>query len=181
MGRCRLLSLPLLYTDVQRLCSRYHGSGHAKHLGSLEQDGVSTEGQEMTNYELTIHFIIAGILCLVAGFFLCLVARDIYRKFKNPPVQDPFKPLAKWDPELPNTSQGLYQKYYVCRVDRTDYPGGKHQDCDYYVLDLTHDPYALETLHYYSRACEKTHPQLSQDLKRKVTLAYREMEDQGKL
>lgn len=105
------------------------------------------------------------------------VFKDVYVKWKNPPVQDPFKPLAKWDPERPTTEQGLFEKYHICRVDESDGPGGKHENCEYYVLDLTHDPYALEALHYYARACEKTHPELSKDLKRKVKRMFDDMED----
>lgn len=34
---------------------------------------------------------------------------------------------------------GLYNKYLVLRADGADNPGEKHEDCEYLVLDLTHD------------------------------------------
>jgi hypothetical protein len=60
--------------------------------------------------------------------------------------------------------RGVYRKYQVKRTDGSDKPGGKHQYCAYFVLDLKHDPFALAALTAYADACKKTHPELAADL-----------------
>lgn len=60
--------------------------------------------------------------------------------------------------------RGLYHKYSVYRVDESP----NHENCDYFVLDLTHDPYARQALAAYAVACADKHPQLAKDLGAKV-------------
>lgn len=60
---------------------------------------------------------------------------------------------------------GLYEKYYVERTDGSSRHGGKHERCDYFVLDLTHDRYALSALRAYAEACEAEYPRLAADLR----------------
>ena len=60
--------------------------------------------------------------------------------------------------------KGIYHKYFLSRTDGTDAPGQKHESCDYYVLDLTHDPYARPAIIAYGSACAIEFPQLSADL-----------------
>lgn len=72
---------------------------------------------------------------------------------------------------MPNTDatgegRGLYKKFRVERVDGTDAPGGKHDGCRYFVLDLTHDPYAMPAIRAYARAAAKYYPALAADLRR---------------
>ncbi len=56
---------------------------------------------------------------------------------------------------------GLYNKYTVKRnLD----PKGKHPNCQYFVLDLTHDPFAKAAILAYAKACKLTHPALANDL-----------------
>jgi hypothetical protein len=50
---------------------------------------------------------------------------------------------------------GIYNKYAVYRNDREDRPGYKHEGCEYFVLDMTHDPFAVPALRAYADACEK--------------------------
>ena len=57
-------------------------------------------------------------------------------------------------------SRGLYTKYRVERVDQSP----KHQDCQYFVLDLTHDKYAAIALRAYAEACRVEYPLLAADL-----------------
>lgn len=38
--------------------------------------------------------------------------------------------------------RGLYNKFVVLRTDGRSDPGEKHYRCDYFVLDITHDPHA---------------------------------------
>ena len=60
--------------------------------------------------------------------------------------------------------RGLYQKFHVARLDGSSGPGGKHDGCDYFVLDLTHDPFALAAVIEYARACCAEYPKLAADL-----------------
>ena len=57
--------------------------------------------------------------------------------------------------------RGLYSKY---RVERLNDPEGKHEECDFFVLDLTHDPFALPAIRAYIDACRKEYPHLAVDL-----------------
>jgi len=43
-------------------------------------------------------------------------------------------------------SRGLYDKFTVRRTDGQSARGGKHHDCQYFVLDLTHDKHAWPAL-----------------------------------
>lgn len=65
-------------------------------------------------------------------------------------------------------TRGLYHKFNVTRTDGTSEPGGKHDGCDYFVLDLTHDAFALPALIAYERACRAQFPMLADDLYQKV-------------
>ncbi len=60
--------------------------------------------------------------------------------------------------------QGLYKKFEVKRVDGSDAPGGKHDGCRYFVLDLDHDPHAKAAMSAYAQSCVETEPKLSEDL-----------------
>jgi|CXWL01.1.fsa_nt_gi hypothetical protein len=63
-------------------------------------------------------------------------------------------------------TRGLYDKFAVERTDGSSEPGGKHDGCRYYVLDLTHDPFARPALLAYAVACEADYPLLAADLRR---------------
>lgn len=60
---------------------------------------------------------------------------------------------------------GLYRKYDVRRTDGSDGHDGKHYQCCYFVLDLTHDPHALPALAAYANSCEADYPMLAHDLR----------------
>ena len=64
-----------------------------------------------------------------------------------------------------NKTRGIYNKFYVKRVDDTDCPGGKHDGCDYFVLDATHDVYAMAAILAYADACEADYPKLAADIR----------------
>lgn len=59
----------------------------------------------------------------------------------------------------------IYHKFNVSRTDGTDQPGGKHDGCAYFVLDLTHDPAAKHAVLAYADAVEATHPVLAADIR----------------
>lgn len=43
----------------------------------------------------------------------------------------------------------VYERFYV---EKKNDPEGKHSECVYFVLDLTHDPYAIVALATYAEA-----------------------------
>lgn len=69
---------------------------------------------------------------------------------------------------MSDEKRGLYRKYKVERVDGSSKPEGKHEDCQYFVLDMEHDPHARVALRAYADSCKKDFPGLAKDL-RKVT------------
>jgi hypothetical protein len=66
------------------------------------------------------------------------------------------------------TDGPLLGKFRVTRTDGRSGAGEKHVGCDYFVLDLTHDPYSRDALVSYIDACEVTHPQLAESLRMKL-------------
>lgn len=63
-------------------------------------------------------------------------------------------------------TRGPYGKFTVTRNDGTSASGGKHADCEYFVLDATHDPFAIAALIAYAEACETEYPLLARDVER---------------
>lgn len=61
--------------------------------------------------------------------------------------------------------RGLYNKFNVTRTDGSSGPGGKHESCMYFVLDLAHDPHAMPALTAYANSCERDYPKLAWDLR----------------
>ena len=60
----------------------------------------------------------------------------------------------------------IYNKFRVERIDGQSEPGQKHATCRYFVLDLDCDHYAGPALMAYADACENTHPQLAEDIRK---------------
>lgn len=67
-------------------------------------------------------------------------------------------------PMIDKHKAGLYRKFDVRRTDGSSEPGGKHEDCCYFVLDLTHDKHAIPALRAYAKACREEYPNLAADL-----------------
>lgn len=66
-------------------------------------------------------------------------------------------------------TKGWMQKYIVERTDRTDAPGGKHEDCDLFVLDFQHDPIAIRAgLEYATLAFNYGYHALARDMVRRI-------------
>ena len=65
-------------------------------------------------------------------------------------------------------NRGLYGKFYIERTDGSSAPGGKHHDCEYFVLDLHHDKHAISALRAYLLSCRKEYPLLADDLGDKI-------------
>jgi hypothetical protein len=65
---------------------------------------------------------------------------------------------------MDKSKMGLYQKFIVRRTDGRDAPGCKHEHCRYFVLDITHDPFAIPALYAYRYACLGKYPKLADDI-----------------
>lgn len=61
---------------------------------------------------------------------------------------------------------GLYNKFEIRHTDGTDAPGLKHDGCEYFVLDATHDPHAKAALLAYAESCGNEYPMLAWDVKK---------------
>jgi len=78
--------------------------------------------------------------------------------------------LPPRDLSKPAEQQGLFSKFLVQRRDGTDAPGEKHHGCEYFVLDVSHDPAARAALAAYASAVESTHPLLARDMRVRYNL-----------
>lgn len=65
--------------------------------------------------------------------------------------------------------RGIYNKFSVRRTDGKDAPGLKHDGCAYFVLDVNHDPFALQALRAYAKACKTERPTLARDIEHMLT------------
>lgn len=79
--------------------------------------------------------------------------------------------LPERDTTRPAERQGLFRKFDVRRTDGSDTPGGKHDGCEYFVLDVTHDAHAKAALAAYASAVEATHPALASDMRDRYALS----------
>lgn len=75
----------------------------------------------------------------------------------------------EYEKEVDEKSVGVYDKFIVHRSDGSSEPGGKHEHCKFFVLDLNHDPHALVALSAYADSCELDYPQLAADLRQIVS------------
>jgi hypothetical protein len=63
----------------------------------------------------------------------------------------------------------ITRKYKIERTDGSTGEGGKHEQCDYFVLDLVHDRFARPALLAYADACEAEYPLLARDLRTRAS------------
>ena len=70
--------------------------------------------------------------------------------------------------------RGLYEKFLVTRTDGRSAEGEKHHECQYFVLDLTHDKFAMMALERYAMTCAGEYPILSADLTKLLDEAIRD-------
>jgi hypothetical protein len=61
-------------------------------------------------------------------------------------------------------TRGLYRKFEIRRTDGSSEPGGRHEGCTYFVLDIEHDKHAKAALEAYAKDCLEERPMLSKDL-----------------
>lgn len=69
---------------------------------------------------------------------------------------------------MSDKKRGLYNKFIVNRTDGRDEIGDKHYGCEYFVLDITHDPHAKAALFAYASSCHAEYPLLADDLRIKA-------------
>jgi hypothetical protein len=78
------------------------------------------------------------------------------------------RPTRVW-PRGNDRNEGLHtNKFAVKRSDGSSEPGGKHEHCQYFVLDLDHDKFARPALKAYMQACCLEYPKLAKDLDRQL-------------
>lgn len=65
----------------------------------------------------------------------------------------------------PDRDRGLYQKFAVSRTSPE--AEARHQGCEYFVLDITHDRHASAALAAYADSCRAEFPTLAADLNAK--------------
>lgn len=65
---------------------------------------------------------------------------------------------------MDDRDKGYYRKFKVERTDGSSGPGGKHERCAYFVLDLDHDRHAAPALKAYADSCRAEFPELADDL-----------------
>jgi len=67
----------------------------------------------------------------------------------------------------PDKARGLsLNRFSVKRTDGSSEPGGKHEECFCFVLDLEHDKFARPAMEAYAAACESEYPPLAADLRK---------------
>lgn len=77
-------------------------------------------------------------------------------------------------------------KFVVRRSNGSSRKGKKHHGCEYFVLDINHDPFATAALKAYAVACSQAYPQLAKGLEtlivkniRLTIKRHNELEAQG--
>ena len=74
--------------------------------------------------------------------------------------------------DLKKKEIGLYGKFRIERTDGRSAKGEKHDGCEYFVLDLTHDPHAIPALEAYKASCfDDGYVALAEDLEDMLTRA----------
>ncbi len=75
--------------------------------------------------------------------------------------------------------RGLINKYTVYRRDGRDKQGDKHRNCRYFVLDVSHDRFAIPALTAYANACLASKPKLAEDLFEMALTAFNGQEERS--
>ena len=65
---------------------------------------------------------------------------------------------------MKNREIGIYNKFNVTRTDGRDAPGEKHHGAQYFVLNISTDPFAIPALAAYAEACKSEYTPLATDI-----------------
>lgn len=63
-----------------------------------------------------------------------------------------------------DNQRGVYRRYEVNRVNEAGEILPGYEDRTYYVLDVFNDPFAVDALRAYAKACRSEYPALANDL-----------------
>lgn len=66
--------------------------------------------------------------------------------------------------DVERDQRGWHNKFRVARIDGEHKAGKKHDGCEYFVLDLTHDPHAVATVMLYGQHVYFRRPGLYRDI-----------------
>ena len=80
---------------------------------------------------------------------------------------------------MKDRKRGLYNKFHVERADGRSDLGEKHHGCEYFVLDLDHDPHALPAIQAYAKSCAADYPKLAVDVLRRAGELAQDRLDRG--
>lgn len=94
------------------------------------------------------------------------VYRNLSAKLKQ--LAEPVGGASPAKETMDKHTTGLYHKFNIERTDGQSAPGQKHDGCDYFVLDLTHDVHAYRALKAYIESCKGDYPRLADDLTDKL-------------
>lgn len=93
--------------------------------------------------------------------------------FVNCGCREAMCPHTPWFGGSTDPRPGIYEKFRVRRTDGSSGKGCKHENCDYFVLDWVHDPFAIPAAMAYAAACEAEYPDLALDLRARAKEAKR--------
>lgn len=118
------------------------------HQRDYVADAVAVKVLEQVGYEIR-----------TAGEYQCVpLVTKMRAEFSPATVAEPAAP------PIDKRATGLYGKFTVTRTDGKSAPGQKHDGCEYFVLDVTHDTHAHAALKAYAASCEAAYPLLAHDV-----------------
>jgi hypothetical protein len=82
----------------------------------------------------------------------------------NLPERERAEYRRRAEEEMPDRT-GYYDKYFVRKKGDAQ---AVHLDCEFFVLDMTHDVYALTAVMYYRDAVREANPRLAEDLDERI-------------
>jgi len=106
-----------------------------------------------------IFTIVAVVVLVLVVIPLLIKALRLYAEKAGKFLEDGV--AEDFEEALRDEERGLYRKYYVRKLND---PTGKHKNCFFFVLDLTHDPYAIQAAQTYADACRGRYPILAKEL-----------------
>lgn len=86
-------------------------------------------------------------------------------------------PNCPGEPKPDDKAKGLYRKYRVTRINDDT---GKHDGCEFFVLDWHHDRFAVPAIRAYADACAAEFPLLAAEL-RYLASYYENRRQEGSL
>ncbi len=159
---------------VARKCTRCEFIGHCDCEGTAAPSASAQQAEPVEELAMMVRLLVHALRKAAPANPLSARAVDYLERHglqgsvlraAAAPSASPALPerIETW----PAEQQGLFRKFDVRRTDGSDAPGSKHHGCRYFVLDVSHDPYAKAALTAYAAACEFTHPYLARDLREK--------------